>query len=190
MGEYIKQYPTPSAPAIATYQYTDIEDGSGLVNYYLVHRNTSAGNTYHLTTSTKKAAMTLTAGNPDSGHTIGAGTTTLNGDIYNTARTVKGVASFSAKLTTNQAQTTSTISVKVQKVSGGTAVDISSEITLSPTTQKRYVNFEIPLTETYFAQGDNLRIIVTIVASGSSISCDPQATDYPSTIEIPFKIDL
>ena len=184
MAAYPVSYPTPSAPVIATYQYTDIEDGSGLVNYYLLHREA----TYHLTTSTKKAAGALTGGAYDSGNIIAAGTTTLNGDVYNTARTVKGSAIFSAKVVTTGAAAT-TISVKLQKVSGGAATDISSAVVAGGNTQSRYVNFEIALTETYFARGDNIRMILIIVGGGSHISCDPTETDYPSTVEVPFKID-
>ena len=188
MAGYTTQYPPQQSTAIASYQYTDLEDGSGLVNYYLITRATSTGTTNHMTTATKKPAYIVGGAEPTGDQSWDAGTYTVNGDIFNTARTVNGTALFSAYIATTG--NSSYVSVKVQKVSSGAATDISSTIQSPADTSNQYVNFEIPLTQTYFAADDNIRIIVIVSGVGSYIIADPTYATYPTTIEIPYKIDI
>ena len=186
--EHPTPFAAPSSPVIATYQYTDIEDGTGLVNYYLITRATSAGTTRHMTTATKKPAYIVGGAEPTGDQVWGSATYTVNADVFNQARTASGSALFSAYLATTG--NASYVSVKVQKVSGGVATDISSTITSPTNASNQYVNFEIPLTQTYFARDDNVRIIVIVSGVGSYIIGDPTYATYPTTIEIPYRTDL
>ena len=174
---------TTASQSVATYDFVDINEGTGTVLYYLTIQATSGGATYALkrdilSSGGVQANMALTHGN------------TYNVDIlFNTPKTVTGTATISAEL--EKAGNNMNMTITFKKVSAATT-SISSAI-VSPTGDADgYIfNVPVPLTETVFAAGDTLRVTITPSGVGSKIWADPSAsTGLPFKVLVPFKLDL
>ena len=210
-------FPLPSESAVASYDYYDIAEGTGMKMFYLV----SVHGDYILTE------------NPIYAETVeyNTGESELTTDFtkimdvdydlssFNFPKTVKGTAvcSFSFfGFKSGTAVTTTKITVRVRKWDGVTETEIGNATTgdLLSTAAKIYktTSLIIPLTETNFKIGDILRVTVEgwgkEAAADSTLEIgigqDPMNRDatrlIPSTddpvsttvtkIWIPFKIDL
>lgn len=197
------QFPQPTEQAIASYDWIDIAEGTGIRIFYGIVSETGSGFDYHLIGN--KDAYSVVTG------TIRTttGETTLDFDLgkFNLPQTVKGTAYFSCGMGANAA----TVSVKVQgkKDSGGTVTNFTSEITsqtFAPGgSDSEMVFLKLAVTETNFQVGDFIRLTVKLVqaAPGTNVTVghSPKNQDYTnitpgtknSTImafHCPFRIDL
>ena len=164
---------TTAAPAIASYNYTDIVDGTGVAVYY-GNVNEASSISYFLGTSAFTVATCYTSG------------ATMDLTPFATPRTVKGTAILSFYV---NASSGARGNVKLQKVDGVTAAvtDISSTIQSEARSALGSLCLKIPLTETLFAQGDILRLVYTQTGSCSLTFNNPS---YPLILNVPYKLDL
>ena len=194
---------------IVTYDYTDIATGTGIITYYAMGTETSAGEDFALTT-------TKTYANPAGTKRTSAGTTTRVFDLtpFSIQRRVKGTAVFSANVGGYyEGAINATLTVQIKKYDGSTETDISSVITSQTMTTvnavpfNEFVTMKIPLTETVFHKGDLLRMEVKLITNGGTgdygftVGHDPMNQPFghidPSTkgttvmaINMPFKLDI
>lgn len=182
---------------IASYDFTDIAEGTGVVDFYGISENLSGSTLYALTKNSIYSADIQSAGT----------SWTFNLSAFNLPKIIKGTAiiRFSAALTGNQ-NNTMNFDVAIQKVSDGTASAIGSASTATltlPANGTTAKNYTIPIscTQTHFKIGDNLRIVFTGHNGGTTINLghDPANRDTPEMTAatnptkmecfIPFRID-
>lgn len=165
------KYRRSKETAIATYDYTDIAEGTGVVTFYGMNTQASTALTssYALTTNSNigsKIAWIKTA--------AGAGTTPF-GDYdfettFNMPKTIKGniVGCIPIGWEDDAVQKNIKITIKVYHYDGTTATLIGQNHDQSITQQAelderyQYLNIMIPVTETNFSAGDTLRINVEL----------------------------
>lgn len=160
----------------ANYDFTDVADGTGVLVLYGVGATTSAGSSYLLTANRVWGLKTYDA-------QTAAGTYTYNFDLtgFNSPRTAKGVAYVNVAFYMVSASDSVTIKAQVKKYSNSTETNISSEIssdTYGGAGIYKQLILPIPLTQTNFKRGDQLRLTIKMVkvnANGSAeIGFDPQ----------------
>ncbi len=185
---------------IASYDFTDIAEGTGVVDFYGFSENLSGSTLLTLGKTSLYSADIQSAGT----------SWTFNAPAFNFPKIVKGTAliRFSAALTGAQ-NSTMNFDVAIQKVSGGAVSAIGSASTATHTRSAAgsgttAMNYTIPIscTHTHFKIGDNLRIVFTGHTTGTAINLghDPANRDTsemtavtnPTKMEcfIPFRIDL
>ena len=196
---------TTSSAILANYDYVDILNGLGIIEFNLCGSKTSAGNNFELQTNNMRASIR---------HIYGIGTTphikTFDSIPLNSARTAKGIAYFEGSLVDPHCNNMDTahLTVQLYKYNPTTTTEtpISSEITSNTIDQGNPLTFSllipIELTETTIAIGEQLRIVVKIYQYGPSfvyLGTDPSNRDSDkitvsenaqskSTIYVPFKI--
>jgi hypothetical protein len=187
----------PQEGAVASYDWTDIADGTGYITLYV--SGDSAGHRlvtkeYH----SHKGAET---------YYVNA-TATLNCDLtpFNSPRVIRGTA-FIEAITYTSWGTSGSVSKTCQfyKVSNAVETSLGSAVSLSSTKDTVVRNLiSLSLTQTNFKKGDILRLkIVTTISNGSqylgtntngnaSTVWIPSETYpfVPFKIQVPFKIDL
>lgn len=180
-------FPLPSESALASYSYTDIADGTGVVMYYGVRTITNAGDDFILTTSpfiapgpvATKVRLYETDGQKDFDLTA-----------FTSPRTLRGTAYISCQ---SYSANTPYIVARIYKYSGGVETAISSEITSQQATKdSECFLIPIPLTTTNFGIGDILRVKIEVQDSGG-VAIDPSLTvetHDPLKIYIPYEIRL
>lgn len=193
--------------AVASYDSTDIADGTGSISFYGASTQISGATAY---ITTKEAVYSATVETARSTQ----GVTTMNFDTsaFNLPRTAKGTAYFNCALGAAQ-NILCHVSVTIQKYDGTTATNISSGAVVSPTltggitaaSQTKEIHLPIPLTQTLIKKGEQLRAVVAFDAENNGaceIGHDPQnrtgthiltATQPVSSkmiFYVPFKIDL
>jgi len=167
MADFPKPFPTPSSPAIASFNWTDIAEGTGIVKFYGFDSEDSTGTTHHLSTnafySTNIYSQSATFAGYD--YLLKA---TWNFDLapFNRSGTIQGTANFNIPWhlwTTEPAQSVAGyLQVLIQKVSGGVTT-IGSVTTKEMSTGSLIydlANLHTSLTQTHFKVGDNLRISI------------------------------
>lgn len=174
---------------IASYNYTDLAEGTGVVNYYCVKSVSSEATTYMLTT-----LATPFPGN--SGKFVSSHAVNFDLSPFNLPKVVKGTAIITGML--GFSATTFQARAQIKKVSkGGTVTSISSEAAtqdISADTQTFCV--KMPLVTTNFGKGDTLRLVFRTTGnnSGDYVAIDPLktwlTTSEPLKLAIPYKIDL
>lgn len=183
---------------IASYDFTDIAEGTGIVDFYGFSENLSGSTLLALGKTSLYSADIQSSGT----------SWTFNSGAFNLPKIIKGTAliRFSAALTAGGASVTMNFDIAIQKVSEGTATTIGSASTATLTSAGAGTsakNYTIPIscTQTHFKIGDNLRIVFTGHTNGGTINLghDPAnrdtaemtATVNPTKMEcfIPFKID-
>lgn len=178
---YKKRYVSAPETAIASYNFTDIEEGTGVVVYYGMQ---NYNGDYVLMENAVKSNVVETT-------QTDAGTTTANFDTgtFNLPRIVKGTAIASVFYYANQAGTYS-LKFQIKKVSADSSVtNLSSEITQGISGSARaWTLMELPLTTTRIKRGEKIRLTVKIVVDASggdalTIGHDPFDTD--GTILVP-----
>lgn len=196
----------PPEPTLATYSYTDIADGTGVIKLYGYQSSSNTGMDYHLTSQTPySASMSIITPN----NTIA----TYDFDLspFNTPRTVKGNALFQIGAF-KAAAASGAIFVEIQKFDGVTPTTIASklsEIFLSSGSNggKNFV-VSIPVPQTHFKIGENLRLSLTIHSRGSNmnVGTDPKNIEFSELVvgvdiegeeptgqlilNVPFKLNL
>jgi hypothetical protein len=176
---------TTASQSVTSYDYLDVDDGTGTVVYYItIHETSGATFTYTLERNIVRSAGMAS-------DQVILATATTNVDVtFNTPKTVKGTATISAEF--QKSGNNMSMTVTIQKVSGAVVTDISSAV-VSPTqtVDGYFFNMPIPLTETVFAAGDTLRLELFLNGAGSGIWADPTgSTGLPAKVLIPFKLDI
>ena len=213
-----KVYSAGGERTLANYDYTDLAEGTGVVQFYGVDMATSSGTTYRLTTET------IFSRNKDTEGDIPDGTTKVfdqDFDLtpFNMPKVVRGTAIVNIPIAVYVNSTNGAYPyciITIQKVSNGVETNISSAIqsdggsgvwdtlTSGNTTGKIFC-MPIPLTQTIFKKGGILRVNVQIWAQKNGgaprflFGHDPQNRTYGVnsgdtssvfSIYIPFRIDL
>lgn len=186
----------PSIPTatIASYDYTDIAEGRGVVVFQGFQSGVQGSDAWHL------AQTTITS------HDIETNTTslTLNAGAFNLPKRVKGTAyiRFSAALTGNPASSTFTATIYHVDAGGQTSIGTANPETIaSAGGVKKVQNEVVPITIalTKFKKGEWIRVIITASHADTWIAHDPAnreggqvtpAATYPTKFEvhIPFVI--
>jgi len=204
---------------VATYDYTDIAEGTGVVVFYGTNNNDSVGAGYYLsTTATPSTYIGVWAGTTGTEYTK-AGDYDFDLSAFNLPKRIKGTARFIftqiGKGGTNDA-ISQYLTFKIRKYSGTTETEIanvtSQTVTLGSSSGvvgsiMGQVAVSIPTIQN-FMKGDILRITVEVYAklltSGGTgyagIACDPKDRDDAAFKEdadssifeahIPFVLDL
>lgn len=179
-------FPIPMEKAIASYNYTDIDSGSGYVTYYLMRVNTSGSDKYLLTPTSSSAGALDSNGNSFQA------TTYVNFDItFNIPRVVKGAAYLSGEV--YHPSDDGKIIASLYHYDGSTETEIGEETTSVTITEDQPYCIAFDVSETKFKKGDTLRLKLKVSASQIRLSVDPSGTVYgilPSRLVVPFKIDL
>lgn len=167
------KYPNSS---IASYDYIDLADGTGVLSYTATICATDSGTTYLLNTKDLENGTTNTF--------LTNGTYNFDTEIFNSPRTIKGTAYLSTAINYSGA---GSLTIKFQKISGSTTTDISSSIVKAVALNLRLL-MPIPLTQTNFKRGDYLRAVITLSGAGNSMNIYP-ATTTPLKINVPYRIN-
>lgn len=197
-------FPVPAENAIASYDYKDIVDGSGIVDFVGYSTATNGGTTLNLgTNSLYSNDIELDVTNL---------TKNFDTNVFNSPRTVKGTAiiSFSVYGSANAGFDTYFI-ITAQKIAvGGGTTDIGSVRTATFTkvgagTDMRHITTKLSLTQTNFKIGESLRFSFANTFTGGIPVCyigiDPvsrvgtyltDVTKAPTKMDIlvPFRINL
>jgi hypothetical protein len=170
---------TTSSPAIASYDFTDIESGLGYVDYFSMTTDLTSGVEYILSDRVEYSTLIATKRE-------GAGTSTLTFDssVFNRPKTAKGTAIFSCGLAGSAGY--GNVTARLAKVVNSTVTYLSSVITGAVINinndDGKMVLLQLPLTETLISEGEFLRLIVTLVTTVNAgvsmeIGHDPKGRD-------------
>lgn len=207
-----------SPPFLVSYNWIDIADGTGVIQFYAFTSEDTSTIDHHL------SAQVLT---PSIGNTTGNTTDadwTLQEDIdfdlttFNITKTIEGTAVVNFPLLARGTGSGSFgsqvyVIVKIRKWDGTTETDLATaqtdmRATGTSASNRASINLQMPITKTVFNRGDTLRLTIEIWARrvGGSLSIaiwevghDPLnrdqgdfvAADYPTPmiLSIPFKIE-
>lgn len=204
---------------IATYDYTDLAEGTGIVKYYLYQEEDSVGVSYRIGSNALYSANIEVSGNLTAGASF-VQASDLDFDLtsYNRPQTIRGTASVQASIMAKcngPEDSYVYLILKLRKWDGSTETEIASATT--PTANgtdssnpgKILLNSEIVVPRTHFKVGDILRLTIEVWArvnpggSGKWIyATDPQNRDgtylTPSTddtitrfeLYIPYELDV
>lgn len=168
------RYASPQQ-AVASYDYQDIADGTGVIIFY-GYNHTYDSVTYALTTKSDVFSEYIQISNPDTDETY-----TFDSSVFNAPRICKGTAIINLPRYQTGAGTT-VYYVTLSKVDGDTAAVTAITSTISvnrSTADTNTMCFSLPLTETTFKVGDSLRFTLRITTTGGAgtvyFACDPQA---------------
>lgn len=183
---------------IASYDFTDIEDGTGVVNYFAL--SGSQGWFLSAEEDYSEQIEYITGG------AAATWTIDFNTGAFNKPRTLRGTAtmSFGYAASANDAVN---VSGAIYHVRGAVETLISTEVgtAVAMNTAQKMAYLETPLTQTHIKQGDKVRLRVKIgqVAGGGAglLGIDPKGRDGTvitaaagSTtrfkLGLPFEVDL
>jgi len=214
----LKYQTQPSA--IASYDYTDVADGTGNSTFYLCYTADNSGDTLILTNEILYSTEIDYTYQIDAADNTDAANLDFNLTAFNTPRTIQGNATVEIGMSLYQSTTADDRvwtynTINLYKVSGGVETLIGTAVSATEAnpgsdTSTYYINtFSIPLTQTHFKIGDNLRANILVHVSGAgtagcgsvTIGHDPQNRDntiLPSSedvitssrVIVPFRIDL
>lgn len=193
--------------SIATFNYTDIAEGTGTVVFYGSRINLSGANSYRMSSTKSWGDQPYTDRTTD-------GTTTMNFDSlpFNLPQIVNGTAFFQAGFGTPD-DSTNILTAQLQRVRGAVVTNITDVATsqlltggATPASLSDMASMTLACTLTHFKKDDILRCVVTMTSSGSVADGDighspnnvdgrwttPSTLDVTTTMEmhIPFRIDL
>tara|TARA_Y100000310_G_scaffold326893_1_gene392439 strand:- start:542 stop:1162 length:621 start_codon:yes stop_codon:yes gene_type:complete len=198
--------PIPQEAATASYNWTDLAEGTGVVRYYLTRsKNFANENEYCLITQTIASANKV-----GERYITGNGTGVVHNfdlSVYNTPKVLRGTAYFSCDFFRGTENGSANAKITVQKVdSDDNVTNVSSELRTSSYlagtgTGTQAAFLAIPLTTTNFKKGDTLRLKVDVIEDGTyaGMGIDPSGegtvpqvggTMRPASILIPYNIDL
>ena len=195
-------YRRSSEGAIATYDYVDVAEGTGIIIYYACVAETSTAEAFILTA--QELYSTRIQEDTEQGNSI-----ERNFDLapFNLPQTVKGTGYVSCFLN-NGAGAGATVQARILKWDGSSESVVSAAVISQSITNGVEEGILLPftMTETHFKTGDVLRleVIITAPAGGveTRVGVDPQNRDgtdlTPSSNEIttqfafhcPFKLDI
>ncbi|KKN36389.1 hypothetical protein LCGC14_0774270 [marine sediment metagenome] len=190
---------TSAPPSIISFDFTDVQAGTGINSYYGAGSIDSSGSTFFLTNKqifSGVEALTLSGAGPT--------TTTMDLAVFQRPLTAKGTALFSFAAITSAVDKDGDLQCEIFHVDSSGETSIVSAVTTDEITENpRMYLFKMPLTEKLFKKGDILRIKLTLsgtaggvvyVGTDSGNAQQETAIQTLSTTEmqllIPFKLDL
>lgn len=207
-----------ASPIIATYSFDDIAEGTGNVQFYLGISKDSGGTDYLLTADTSIKSSTNSYNSDPPAPSISfpdstSNTYTFDLSQFNFSKKLKGKVFFSMNYSvgnslSSEVNTTFAPTFELFHYDGSTETSLGTVTTETQTlgvlnTRTYWGTFlcEIDVTETYFKQGDNIRLKINYTAGNPSgngsreIYCDPnnRSPAYgngDSFISVPFKIEI
>lgn len=171
-------FPLPGESAVASYPYTDVAEGTGVVVYYGAHKRIDSTDSYFLTTNVVASDEIA----KDSGtHSNASATKLIDLDfdvVFNKPKIVNGRCYFSVPFAVNNQSTTGSgyVIAKVRKWDGSTETEIANaqsrtiESDGTPVTNARTLLFSVDVTNAEFSAGQTLRITLEgwgVSASGA-----------------------
>lgn len=178
---------TTTAPAIATFSFNDIIDGTGVVDMFLIKSETSTGAEHELITKATSGTHFGTLG-----IVLNEGSFDFDLTPFSSPRDVTGTATFSAEFSI--ATVGAWIEMKLVKYDGSTETDISSVIRSQDAiaANTTTIFFTLDLTNTHFNTGDIIRAKVTTSgAANSVILLDPLGSvGLPAKLSVSFRNQL
>jgi predicted acyl esterase len=198
--------------AIASYNYTDLADQTGVVKFYGFTKHDGTTKTYGLGINPIYSNDIESTGLRDS-----IGDFDFDLTAFNNPNTIRGTAviNLCARGTGEAGTTTTTwVHARIRKWDGTTETEIangrSEGFNATSTTTIKIVNFKVDIPKTQFKKGETLRITIELRFSnsssdqGGSMAHDPMnrdgttispSTDDPTSttkleVYIPFDIDL
>lgn len=183
---------------VASYDWTDIAEGSGKVLFYGSAVSTSAATTYALLTN-QTYSVTIDVNCPGA---------TLTLDFYTPAFNLPKIVAGTAYIVScTEADGAGNVAFQFKLYRGGADVaNISNSITSISNTAARTSTTPIPLTQTNIKKGDMIHLVAIMTRTGGTthyMGIDPMNRDgtsiTPSTelnattkllVYIPFRIDL
>jgi len=178
-----KKYQTQK-DAIATYDYTDLAEGTGVIKFYCVRGELGAGGTYILSTNAFLAGGDITDGDIK----LHGSSMDVDFDLapFNMPKVISGTAYLNAHAygTGDTIAITATISKVSPAVTLGTA-------TGNAAAHDEGILFPITLTKTEFKKGEVLRVnLTTAGGTNAYVSMNPLDTNGGIDIYIPFDLDI
>ena len=185
---------------VASYNWTDLAEGTGVVQYYLVRAKETTNATYHIISQALPGF-----GNPTE-RNLRAGTYDFNLAAYNTPKVIRGTAVLTGQLHMAWAGTI-TISIQLKKVDSDDNETTISDVIQSPDAilvsghPNTAVYLNIPLTTTNFKKGDKLRARIVVAddsGHNEEFGLDPTGAGLshsgthplPPKLMIPYELDL
>jgi hypothetical protein len=163
-------------PAIASYDYNDIEDGTGVVVNYLYSAVNAAGTTlYAIGRETPLPELVIVRG-------VAPTTKSFYTGEFNTPRIMAGTAMLSYGVINNAAGT-ATYTIKMYHYDGTTSTQLGDTFThVLATGSGEYenINLKLDIPTTKFRVGDQVKIDIEWTAGGITnlfIGVDPQNRD-------------
>lgn len=193
MADVLPQnFPVPSESAIASYNYTDIAEGTGITKFYCCTTKDSAGTGYIMTTNPLFSNdIELTTGSPF----------TFDLQPFNMPKIIGGTGLIN--FTFNNTVGTFTSTINIQKWDGTTATTIGTVNSKTIGVAKEIICEAVTITKTAFKIGEILRLRLNVTAGGAyyfgtdpqnrdGVGITPSADGLPSKFEFfcPFKLDL
>jgi hypothetical protein len=173
-----QKIPTPPAEATASFDYADIQEGTGYSIYNLIQAQVSGNTTYALSRNDLDSSISELSGNTGSGKTLD-----LDFDVtFNRPQNVKGIAYVNIPhgILSNPNATTGYLVAKVRKWDGTTETEIieaTSETLSAPGssgTDQKVHNIPITIPLTHFKKGETFRLTIEGWYSGTTgIYCIP-----------------
>lgn len=199
-------FPVPTETAIASYNFTDIADGTGFVTYYGWATEDSTGKDYVLVTDSNlrsddiEQQVTLTNG----AAFVKEFDLDFDTSSLNLPRTLVGVAHFNTPIELSAVGESAYVIAKLRKWDGTTETDIASvqsETYLDGAGGvEKTLAFSLTVPLTHFKKGETIRITLEYWAKGVGefgIGQDPANRDgtlmtdnTQIKINLPFKLDL
>lgn len=174
-----ENFPVPSEPAVASYDYRDIADGAGIVEFYGYHSIDNTTEKYGLTDTALYSNYIWTSETANNAAAF-AKELDLDFDLsaFNTPRTIKGTGTFvfsfgSGSVSTAGTQSDIYVIIKVRKWDGSTETEIANgqsetdrlgNLDGNGYYDYRTVNVQITIPETEFKIGEQLRVTVELWA--------------------------
>lgn len=212
-------FPVPSERAIATYSFTDIAEGTGVVKFYGFSTETSGALTYRLSTNPVYSSQVETSGSAPGTGTQVISDMDFDASPFNMPKTIKGNAiinfGYAAISAPGGTSGKAKVTVYIRKWNGTIETEIANATTPetaaagSGSTVTKMACLPITIPHTHFEAGETLRItavtqaVVTAASCGAVFAHDPQNrdgtyiapssdTDMTTKFEayIPFTLDL
>ena len=195
----VDQYPKPYTTAsqvLVNFDSTDVANGTGYEDYFLIESEDSGGKDYHLTP------------NPDFSNTAyieqaGAGTKDLDYDLssFVIPRTINGTALISIAGLSPAGTVTATFTVELYKWDGNTETQIGSTVTFAKglLAAGTMLYLRMPIENALIPAGESLRLRVSFTNStGQTVryGIDPAGRTSgnfittTSKISVPYKLDV
>ena len=166
-------FPQPSEAAVASYDWTDIAEGTGIVLYHAYVSETSTGDDNHISTAelySRKIETTATTGSASYALIIEKD---FDLTAFNTPRTIKGTATVTMCMAVNEHQPNGAVAggvisgyviARVKKgtteIASAQSQTISLDTTGVPTGISEMINIPITIPITHFKIGEILRLAI------------------------------
>jgi hypothetical protein len=173
--------------SIASYNYTDIAEGTGSVSFYLLGFQDSSGDINTL-------SQVAVEGKESSDGWSSTSYVNFDCSPFNHPRVIKGRAYFSGEA--NHKGTNGTITATLCHYDGTTETTIGTEATTTTISGDWNFCLGFNVSRTHFKKGDILRIKIKMSTSNLYLNLDASGTAEgaggvnPCRVTVPFEIDL